>query len=280
MKGRDYTVEVISDESRPAQPKVSIIIPVLNHVQMTSECVDSIERHTRSVEYELIIVNNGSTDGTREYLDSKDGVVALHCSRNIGVAPAWNLGIEHSSGEYLCIVNNDIVFTPGWLENLLWPFGADKRVWCTGPVFTSGPLPERFDQLAELVSESEPKLVLGGMVGFCFVLARQAIDQVGLFDEQYETAWYEDTDYYCRLLAAGHPPALATHSLIHHYETRTASAELPEGGLRILKKNQVRFKRKWKRLVDPGEDVLYVLPFGSLTVRQPAPQVLSDGQYS
>lgn len=269
-------LETVVRGVRPERPKVSIIMPVLNQIEMTVQCVERIGRLTDATDYELIVINNGSTDGTRRYLDGLEDVVALHCPSNIGVGPAWNLGIETARGEYLCVINNDILVTPGWIDALLWPFEQDERVWCTGPLFTRGPVPRDFDLLAEFIAGSEPQLVAGGIVGFCFVLSRTAVDTLGLFDEQFETAWYEDTDYYCRLLASGHPPALVTNCLIHHYETRTARSELPKAGQEILARNERRFRKKWGRVVAPGTDHVYTVPRGSLVVRQPAPGIYPE----
>lgn len=276
MSVEDYTIEAVGIDRRPEKPKVSIVIPVMNQLAMTMDCLVSIEQHTDPEDYELIIINNGSTDGTREFFDAVgSGLVVLHCSRNIGVGPAWNLGISYSTADYVCVMNNDILLTPDWLDHLLWPFTRDERVWCTGPIFTRVELPEDFDQLADFIGQSEPKLAAGGIVGFCFVLKRIAIERLGRFDERFETAWFEDTDYYMRLAKAGHPPAIATNCLIHHYETRTALNELPNSGTEILERNGRRFRQKWGRVVDPGTDVVYTLPFGRVTLRQPAPGMYS-----
>lgn len=273
MNVADVPYEVVVRGERGSGCRASIVIPVLNQLQFTTQCIQHIRHYTDPDSYELIIINNGSTDGTREYLDGLDAVVAIHCEQNIGVGPAWNLGIQHSRGDFVCVLNNDLLLTPGWLERLLWPFSQDDGVWCTGPVFTRELVPSRFDELAAVVSESEPQLVAGGIVGFCFALRRIAIEELGPFDQQFETAWFEDTDYYCRLIESGHPPALATNCLIHHYETQTAAQELSETAGAILKRNQSRFLKKWGVLVDPGTDVEYTLPHGTVILRQPAPGV-------
>lgn len=263
------TVTELNADLRSPKPKVSIVIPVLNQREMTVQCLKGLAAHTPEGVCEIIVVNNGSTDGTQEYLDSQPNVRAIHLDSNAGVGPAWNIGIRESKGDYVCVINNDIVVTPGWLEALLWPFEHEPLVWCTGPIFTRLEKPPRFDDLARRVAASEPLLVSGGIIGFCFMLSREAIEHLGEFDERFETAWFEDTDYYMRLLHAGHPPALATNCLIHHYETRTARKELTDT-VSIIQRNAKRFVTKWGRLIDPGTDTGYVLDGEILIARTPA----------
>lgn len=251
---------------------VSIVIPVLNQLEMTEQCLEGIAAHTQGVRHEIIVINNGSTDGTREYLDSRPEVRAIHLDRNVGVGPAWNIGLREAAGDFICVINNDIVVTPRWLEALLWPFEQEPRVWCSGPIFTRFEKPDAFDALAKLVSDSAPLLVTGGIVGFCFLLSRHAVEELGEFDERFETAWFEDTDYYMRLLHAGHPPALATNCLIHHYETRTAGTALPDK-ISIIQRNAERFVQKWGRLMDPGTDTGFMMQGHILVVRTAGPGV-------
>jgi glycosyltransferase involved in cell wall biosynthesis len=69
--------------------KVSVVIPVLNQLELTKLCLDSIEKFTEDIEYEVIVVDNGSNDGTPEYLAGKN-VINIRNPENIGVAKAWN----------------------------------------------------------------------------------------------------------------------------------------------------------------------------------------------
>jgi len=100
-----------------SQDLVSLVIPVYNQLHYTKQCLDSIRRSTPP-RYEIIVVDNGSLDGTREYLASQDARVITNAV-NLGCAKAWNQGVLASRGQIIGILNNDIVVTPGWLENLI-----------------------------------------------------------------------------------------------------------------------------------------------------------------
>ena len=87
--------------------KVSIIILGFNKVEYTRKCVESSEEFCTQ-NYELILINNGSTDGTKDYFDSIPGAVVIHNDENLGVSAGWNQGLDIASGEYYLILNNDV----------------------------------------------------------------------------------------------------------------------------------------------------------------------------
>src|ERR1017187_6595766 len=101
----------------------SVIIPCWNQVEYTRQCVAALLRHTRSI-WELIVVDNGSTDGTAEYVANiRDAaplpVTVIANTTNQGFPAAINQGLKCARGEYLVLLNNDVVVTDGWLEQLI-----------------------------------------------------------------------------------------------------------------------------------------------------------------
>src|SRR5512147_2918301 len=96
---------------------ISLVIPVYNQLHYTKQCVEAIQRHT-TIPYELILVDNASSDGTHEYLRTLKATIISN-EKNLGCAKAWNQGIRASGGTMVAILNNDIVVTPGWLERLV-----------------------------------------------------------------------------------------------------------------------------------------------------------------
>ncbi|GBL40135.1 uncharacterized glycosyltransferase RBE_0706 [Nitrospirota bacterium] len=96
---------------------VSLVIPVYNQLDYTKQCLESIARCTDQP-YELIIVDNASTDGTREFLRDVKATVITNL-RNLGCAKAWNQGVRASHGDVVGILNNDIIVTKGWIEGLV-----------------------------------------------------------------------------------------------------------------------------------------------------------------
>lgn len=102
-------------------PKVSIIIPAYNTRDVINRTLHSVEQQTYS-NYEMIIVNDGSTDGTKEFLDkygsSRDNVIIYH-QENKGVSAARNIGIELASGEFICFLDSDDTYESTFLEKML-----------------------------------------------------------------------------------------------------------------------------------------------------------------
>ena len=101
----------------------SIIVPCWNQLEFTRQCMAALMRCTRSA-WELIVVNNGSTDGTNDYLAgvqdaSAVPVTMIANSTNLGFPAAVNQGLKHARGEYLVLLINDAVATEGWLEQLI-----------------------------------------------------------------------------------------------------------------------------------------------------------------
>ena len=96
---------------------ISLVIALYNQINYTRRCIESI-RECTAIPYELILVDNGCVDGTREYLRDVPATIITNPT-NLGCARAWNQGIKAGGGQVIGILNNDIVVTPGWLEKLL-----------------------------------------------------------------------------------------------------------------------------------------------------------------
>ena len=107
----------------PAPGAASIIIPCWNQLEFTRQCIAALLRHTHGA-WELIVIDNGSTDGTAGYLANlRDAapmpVTLISNSRNLGFPAAINQGLKCARGEYLVLLNNDVVVTEGWLSQLI-----------------------------------------------------------------------------------------------------------------------------------------------------------------
>ncbi len=112
----DHTASVRSELA-------SVIVPCWNQLEFTRQCIAALMRCTRSP-WELIVVNNGSSDGTGDYLAgvqdaSAVPVTVIANSTNLGFPAAINQGLKYARGEYLMLLNNDAVVTEGWLEQLV-----------------------------------------------------------------------------------------------------------------------------------------------------------------
>src|SRR5690606_32507001 len=184
--------------------KVSIIILGFNQVEYTRKCVESIRKHTRQ-KYELILVDNGSKDGTETYFRSVPGAKVVRNAENLGVSRGWNQGMRLADGDYLLILNNDVIVGPGWLENMVRLAASEPSIGMVGPRsnFIAGPqlVPEvpykaeegiqdfiRQWQAGHELSAAE----FGFIKGFCHLIPRRVFEKVGFYDERYGKGNFED----------------------------------------------------------------------------------------
>ncbi len=125
---------------------VSIIIPCFNAVEYTKQCIESILKRTNT-DYELILINNGSSDGTIKYFNDLKRqlkpteylkkITILNFKTNLGVAKALNLGISKSIGNSICYLNNDVVVTKDWLKKIVKVAKSDKQIGALGTMFNA-----------------------------------------------------------------------------------------------------------------------------------------------
>jgi GT2 family glycosyltransferase len=95
-----------------------VVIPVLNQVEYTIGCLEGLRRHREGI-VNVVVVDNGSTDGTEEELSRRPDVTVIRNPVNLGCAAAWNQGVRAVGSEWIAILNNDVILTPGWLPGLL-----------------------------------------------------------------------------------------------------------------------------------------------------------------
>lgn len=97
----------------------SIIILTYNQLDYTKQCIDSIRKYTAAGTYELIVIDNKSTDGTPEWLSQQHDILAVLNDRNEGFPKGCNQGIALAKGENVLLLNNDVIVTPRWLDLLV-----------------------------------------------------------------------------------------------------------------------------------------------------------------
>ncbi len=186
-----------------ADPWVSVIIPNYNYSQYLREAIDGVLAQTYP-EIEIIVVDDGSTDGSREVLDSYgDRIVAIY-QKNGGVSAARNNGVSQSRGEFVAFLDADDVWLPAKIERQMAVFTDDSEIGLVhvGVVEIDGAgnsLFERTDGMAGRVSEAllrfEGPVILGGGSGL--MLPRRVFDAAGGFDTRLSTS--ADWDMFYRI---------------------------------------------------------------------------------
>lgn len=248
--------------TRRRQGLTSIIIVTFNQVGYTRECVDSLRLRTDEP-YELIFVDNASTDGTREYLQSLPGAHVILNSENRGFPAAVNQGLNVARGDTLLLLNNDTVATTGWLGRMLDVFDREPHVGLVGPcsnrISGEQQVQVTYQDLASLdgfawdwgrrhaeVIEDTDRLV-----GFCLLIRRELMDQIGQLDERFGIGCFEDDDYCRRALQAGYRCVIARDSFVHHFGSRSfAGANVDLG--QVLLQNQRLYEAKWAQHAPPN----------------------------
>lgn len=239
----------------------SIIIVTYNELAYTKECIDSIRLRTDEP-YELIFVDNGSTDGTPEFLDSISGARVIRNPINRGFPAAVNQAIPLARGKQILLLNNDTVVSTGWLTNMLRVLERDPKSGLVGPcsnqVSGSQMIPVSYQDMSSMdgfawdhakrysgVTEETDRLI-----GFCLLIRATLISEVGNLDERFGVGCFEDDDYCVRARRAGWKAVIARDAFVHHYGSRTFAASGIDYA-ELISKNQQRFRDKWNPV--PGD---------------------------
>lgn len=233
----------------------SIIIPTYNQLHYLQECIASVIRYT-SEPYELIVIDNASTDGTGEFLKSSRHLRYHINKENLGFAGAVNQGFMLSRGTTLLILNNDAVVTQNWLSNLLACLHSDPQFGIVGPVtnYISGDqlIPTHYKNMTEMqefsesYNQTDPRrwVVTNRLTGFCMLFRRTDFMRLGYFDEGFEIGNCEDDDYGLRAGMIGLRLVIAQDTFIHHYGSM--SMKTLEGRFdQVYEKNLTFYADKW-----------------------------------
>ena len=122
--------------------KYSIIIPTYNELDLLTACISSVFKNTR--DFELIIIDNGSTDNTRIYLDflvsSYKNVFFGTLKKNMGFAVAVNVALPKAKGKYIILLNNDTLVTPGWADSMVSAISPAEKFFSVDNISLVGPV--------------------------------------------------------------------------------------------------------------------------------------------
>ena len=205
-----------------AQPLISVIIVTFNRVALLKGCLASLRRQTHS-NFEIIVVNGASVDGTKDYLAAQTGIQIINLSEDPGLSAARNEGIKAAKGDILVFVDDDCVMEGRWLAKLLAPY-EDPGVAGVGgkviglpdhKVFFDHRGVNRFGVVQTLHAKASAGF-LPYLVGCNMSFRRSALDAVRFFDEAFFLC-YDETDLCIRIQHAGHRLVFSSEAPIHHH---------------------------------------------------------------
>lgn len=225
---------------------VSIVIPVFNQLHFTKICIESLYS-TLSGNHEIIVINNGSSDGTSEYLSECPNIKVITNEQNLGCAVAWNQGVKSSNTSWVAILNNDLILSPKWLCGLL-NFADKKGAHIVSPAFREGEYNyDITEHSRNFVSLMHAVARMGVAQGICFMVKREVFERVGMFDEKFRIGQFEDKDFFRRAKLAGYILGTTGCSFVHHFGSLTQNMIRKEGyDMTYENENRLYFYKKWQ----------------------------------
>jgi len=246
---------------RHENPLVSIVVPVYNQVRFTAACLNSILRELSTIPCELIVVDDGSTDGTAEYLSQCSGIVVVTHEKNQGFVGSVNDGAAAARGRYLLFLNNDTLVTPGWVAALLRTFDSRDNVGAVGSqlrapdgtISEAGALVWRDGNGANFArgrSAADSSVCFPREVDYCsgasLMVRADLFAELGGFSKEFAPAYYEDVDLCFRVRAAGYRVMYTPQSVVVHFEGGTSGQDTSAGVKRFQLLNRKKFAKKWE----------------------------------
>lgn len=205
----------------------SIIIPSYNEVEWVKTCIEGIMDYT-DLAYEIIVIDNSSTDGIEHYLKQLDGQVRYRIlSQYAGFAGAANRGFMMARGTTILLLSNRICPTENWLDNMLVCLNSDSNIGMVGPVsnaLSSNQLMElHYDNMDEMqetarmnnVSESTAWERTEQLSTKCLLFRRELLERVGYLDEGCRESPFEEEDYCLRVKLQGYSLVCAKDAFVH-----------------------------------------------------------------
>ncbi len=246
----------------------SVIIPVWNRCELTRQCVEALAATTGDVSWELIVVDNHSTDDTASFLSALGGdVQIIHNQENLGFAKACNQGARSARGKYLVFLNNDTIPQPGWLKTLVEEAEDDESVGVVGSKLL---YPDGTIQHAGVVRSCQdflPYHIYKSFAGdhpavnqrrefqivtaACLLIRRSLFEEVEGFDEGYLNG-FEDVDLCLKVKERKHRVVYQPRSVVVHLESQTPGRKTHDAT------NAARFFDRWGAQWWAGDEDLYL----------------------
>lgn len=236
--------------------KTSIVILTFNQLDYTKLCIESIRKYTPLESYELIVVDNASTDGTISWLREQSDIKVVYNDINLGFPTGCNQGINVSTGDSILLLNNDTVVTERWLEQLSTALYSDESVGAVSCVTNNCSYGQRIStsyhdlqemqQFASSFNSTDPSKWVERLklIGFCFLIKKSVVERIGTLDEMFSPGNFEDDDYSLRIRKAGYKLLLCKDTFIHHFGS-VSFGEMSAKYSQLLKKNAQKYENKW-----------------------------------
>lgn len=256
------------------QPRISILLILYNKAEYTYQCLETIKAHA-DVPYEIILVDNGSTDATDQLTNKLRNVELIRIPDNVGFLKGCNLGAKRTRGEWILFLNNDTQITPGLLSSLLdtagkhpdcgavggkliFPDGklqeAGSILWNDGSAMGYGRGDDPFKPEYSYVKEVDY------CSGACMLVNNKIFKSAGMFDDEFSPAYYEEADLSTRIWQLGYKVLYQPSATVIHYEFGSSGSW--EEAIQLQIQNREKFISKWK------SELAYFTPYSPEAILQ------------
>ena len=242
-------------------PRVSVIVLAFNNLELTRACLESIHAQSNWPNLEVIVVDNASSDGTREFLRDWErggaGRKAILNDENLGFAAGNNIGLAAAGGDYLVLLNNDTCVTPNWVRTLVNHLARNPGIGIIGPVTNNigneARVDVRYDDMRGMRTAAAAYtrrhvgelLPIRTVAFFCVAMPRSTYEKVGPLDPAFGVGFFEDDDYCRRVEAAGLGVACAEDVFVHHHLSASFDKLKAEARQQLFLKNKAIYEAKW-----------------------------------
>lgn len=210
--------------------KYTITFACYNAVKYTQLCIESMLQHGTPLE-RLVVIDNGSTDLTRNYLQTLPLGGRIFNNDNLGCGVAWNQGALAIQSEWTIVMNNDVLVSPHWIEHLIGQ-AEHLGVKVISPALIEGPLDYSFDSFAPQASQTMAQVNrIGARHAVCLAIHQSVWHEVGYFQPVPKLLGYEDTLFFHELDKASINTAMTGASWLHHFGSITQTLMKQERGL-------------------------------------------------
>lgn len=256
--------------------KVSLVILNWNGRKRLEKCLASLKKITYKNK-EIIVVNNGSTDDSADFLKKNYPTVkVIEVKKNIGYAGGTNLGVQKAKGEYVLLLNNDTTVTPGFLEPLVKDMENDHSLGAVQPQIRSMIYPNLLDSVGSFFTSTgflyhfgymkpyknklyTKPLFAYSIKGACFIMRRKEYLQLGGLDESF-ICYVEETDLCHRIWLSGKKVMYDPTSAIYHYGG---------GDMQVMTKDYVTMYRSYRNRI-----ISYIKNFSTWELLKTLPVVV------
>lgn len=243
-------------------PDVSIIIPAHNKVEVTYLALCSLLVAYNDASFEVILVDDASTDETAEIENIVSGITVIHNTQPQRFIRSCNAGADKAKGKFIVLLNNDVEVTTGWLDELIASFDRFDNVGLAGSklLYPDGRLQDAGGIIwgsgnpwnyGNSQNANDPRFSYARQAdylsGAAMMVPTELWKQVGGLSGYLEPMYFEDTDFAFKIRDAGYSTWFVPSSVVYHYEGMTSGTDTSKGFKRYQEVNRPKFKRQWAK---------------------------------